>query len=85
MVINIIVYMIYNIAKGKTVDSIERDLSARHQVTSPTIYHIDDSLANVKLLHLPSRDLPFIPRDLLIHWLSADDKISFILNSIHYY
>ena len=28
----------------------------------PSVYHIDDSLANVKLLYLPSGDLSFIPR-----------------------
>ena len=29
---------------------------------SPSVYHIDDSLANVKSLYLPSRDLSFILR-----------------------
>lgn len=36
--------------------------ACRELPANPSVYHIDDSLANVKSLYLPSRDLSFIPR-----------------------
>lgn len=41
---------------------ISRELPTQPARESPSVYHIDDSLANVKSLYLPSWDLSFILR-----------------------